>query len=330
MNTYQVQTKAKRRMSFGVIILLIVTIITYSGCSGTSSKKPDSYFNGVQIGVISYSWRNLPYTAEDVLNYCVQSGISSIELMGNVAEEFAGIPAMPEKKNRGNRITGEEREKYKKAVQEAREKQREWRLTLSMDKYKELRKMYNDAGVNIHIVKFSPAGWSDEEIDYAFKSAKILGAKGITNEIGHEACKRLGPFAEKHDMYVIFHNHGQPKDPDFSFDEFLAYSPNIMLNLDVGHYFGASGKHPNEVIERLHDRIFSLHLKDKTGKYAEPADKNTPWGEGDTPLEDILKLIQKNKWPIICDIELEYEVPEGSDALQETIKCVEYCRKILM
>jgi sugar phosphate isomerase/epimerase len=199
-----------------------------------------------------------------------------------------------------------------------------------MDKYDELGKMFNDSGVNIHIVKFAPARWTDEEIDYAFTAAKAIGAAGITNEIGHEACERLGKFAEKHDMLAIFHNHLQPGEPGFSFDEFLEYSPRNMLNFDVGHYYGATGKHPNELIERLHDRIFSLHLKDKTGKFSEPANRNMPWGEGDTPIADILHLIRENKWPIYCDIELEYQIPEGSDALTETMKCVEHCREILV
>jgi hypothetical protein len=53
-------------------------------------------------------------------------------------------------------------------------------------------------------------------------------------------------------------------------------------------------------------------------------------GEGDTPVADILKLVQKNKWPIYFDIELEYPVPENSNAQKEVIKCVEYCRKILV
>ena len=103
-----------------------------------------------------------------------------------------------------------------------------------------------------------------------------------------------------------------------------------MLNFDVGHYFGATGKHPNELIEKLHERIYSIHLKDKTGKEAVPPNTNAPWGEGDTPLSDILKLIQNNRWNIHCDIELEYEVPEDSDAVQETAKCVEYCKGILL
>lgn len=315
------------KLSYAVVVLSAALL----GNSCTCSDKPDSNFDGVQIGVISYSWRSMPAgDAEDILAYCLQSGISSIELMGNVAEQYAGIPPSPPRPARGVEMTEEEQATYDQKVQDAREKQKEWRLSVSMDKFLELRKMYNDSGVNIHIVKLSPAAWSDEEIDYAFNVAKAMGAGGITNEIGHEDCKRLGKFAEKHDMYAIYHNHGQPGEPDFNFEEFLEYSPNNMLNLDVGHYFGATGKHPNDIIEKLHDRIFSIHLKDKTGKDSTPANTNMPWGEGETPLADVLNLIKDNKWPIYCDIELEYPVPDVSDAVLETTKCVEYCREILV
>jgi hypothetical protein len=310
---------------------MVVLSAVLLGNSCTCNHKPDSNFKGVQIGVISYSWRSMPDGgAEDILRYCLQSGISSIELMGSVAEQYAGIPPSPPGPGRGIEMTDEERAAYDQKVKDARDKQREWRLSVSMDKFVELRKMYNDSGVNIHIVKFAPAEWSDEEIDYAFNAAKVMGAGGITHEIGHEACKRLGKFAEKHNMYAIYHNHAQPGEPGFNFEEFLEYSPNNMLNLDVGHYFGATGKHPNEIMEKLHDRIYSIHLKDKTGRDSEPANTNKPWGEGETPLGDILKLIQENKWPIYCDIELEYPVPDDSDAVMETTRCVEYCREILV
>ncbi len=300
------------------------------GHSSLFSGKPDSNFGGVQIGAITYSWRSMPGSAEDILNYCIEAGISSIELMGNVVEAYAGIPPSAGRPPREASLSDDEKETYRKAAEEAREEQRKWRETVSMSKFRPLKKMFNRAGVNIHIVKFSPANWSDKETDYAFKAAKVLGAKGVSNEIGHEACQRLGKFAEKHNMYAIFHNHGQPGNPGFSFDEFLAYSPNNMLNFDVGHYFGATGEHPNQLIERLHSRIFSIHLKDKTGKTATPSDTNRPWGEGDTPLADILLLIKNKKWPIYCDIELEYQVPEGSNAQKEIMKCVDYCRDILV
>src|SRR5450759_1117081 len=272
-------------------------------------KKPDSKFGGVQVGAITYSWRSMPCNAEDILQYCLKAGISSIELMGDVAEKYAGLP-----------------QGSSKAV---KEEQRKWRISAPMKKFEDLRKLYNDAGVNIHIVKFSPEDWSDEEIDYSFNAAKALGTKGITNEIGDNAAKRLGPFAQKHGMYAIFHQHLQPGEPGWNFDKFLAYSPANMLNFDAGHYFGATGLHPNGIIERLHDRIVSVHLKDKTGPKGKPANTNMAWGKGETPIADILLLIKKNKWPIYVDIELEYPVPEGSDAVVEVKKCVDYCKKIL-
>ena len=130
-------------------------------------------------------------------------------------------------------------------------------------------------------------------------------------------------------MYAVFHNHAQPRDSTFNFEDFLVYSPNNMLNLDVGHYFGATGKDPSELIRKMHDRIYSIHLKDKTGKNGYPPDTNARWGHGDTPLGEILNLIRVNEWNIYCDIELEYEIPEGSDAVIETGKCVAYANKLL-
>ena len=272
-----------------------------------NTGKPDSNFGGVQIGAITYSWRSMPSTPADIIRYCQETGISSIELMGDVAEKYAGIPGGKD----GN------------------EEIRKWRLSDPYTRYIELRKMFNDAGIRIHIAKFSPGNWSEAEIDYSFKAAKALGATGVCNEIGDDACKRMGPIAKSNGMVAIFHNHLQPGEPGWSFEKFIDYSPANMLNFDVGHYYGATGLHPNGIIEKLHNRIASIHVKDKTGPKDDPANTNMPWGEGKTPIKDILLLIRKNKWPINVDIELEYTVPEGSDAVTEVRKCVEYCRNIL-
>ncbi len=301
--------------------------LVMTACTGSGSKEE---YKGVQIGAITYSWRSMPSTPADLIKYCQQAGITSLELMGNVAEEYAGAPASPSFDGNWQEMSEEDKAILFKRFEHHGELMSQWRINeASPEKYKELKALFDEAGIHIHTVKFSPAKWSDEEIDYAFESAKILGAKGITNEIGHEAAKRLGPFAEKHGMYAVFHNHGQPGDSAFNFEDFLAYSPANMLNLDVGHYFGATGKHPNELIEKLHDRIYSIHLKDKTGKDADPADTNAPWGQGDTPLGDILKLIQEKQWNIYCDVELEFEIPANSDAVAETKNCVDYAKVLL-
>ncbi|HLN54628.1 MAG TPA: sugar phosphate isomerase/epimerase [Bacteroidales bacterium] len=293
--------------------LIFLPSNSYSA-SFQAQKKPDSTISGVRIGAITYSWRSMPSEAKDILQYCIDTGISTIELMGDVAERYAGLP---------QEIGGG------KVSKETAAAQKKWRLSAPMEKFRDLRKMYNDAGVQIHIVKFSPGDWSDEEMDYAFRAAKELGTMGITNEIGEEACKRMGPVAEKHGLKAIFHNHLQPGEPGFSFDKFLQYSPANMLNFDAGHYFGATGKHPNEIIEKYHDRIASLHMKDKTGPKGKPPNTNMPWGQGQTPVADILNLLRKKKSHIYADIELEYDVPKDSDAVQEVKKCVDFCRKVL-
>lgn len=312
-----------------LVLVMVLTMMT--GCSGSGSKTDaTSEYQGVKIGVITYSWRSMPSTPEDIIKYCKQTGISSLELMGNIAEDYAGAPAGPAWPENFRELSEEERADFQTKREEHGKMMSEWRINeASPEKYKELKAMFDEAGIHIHTVKFSPSNWSDAEIDYAFESAKVLGAKGVTNEIGLEAAQRLGPFAEKHDMYAVFHNHGQPGDSTFNFEDFLVFSPNNMLNLDVGHYFGATGKNPAELIRKMHDRIYSIHLKDKTGINGYPPDTNAPWGQGDTPLSDILKLIEINEWDIYCDIELEYEIPEGSNAVVETGKCVAYAQKLL-
>lgn len=273
-----------------------------------SAAKPDSKFGGVQVGAITYSWRSMPVSPADIIKYCKQTGISSIELMGDVAERYAGIPE----------------------GKDGSEARRKWRLSAPIDKYRELRTMFNNAGIKIHITKFSPAGWSEPEIDYSFKAAKALGSIGVCNEIGDEACKKMGPIAKSNGMYAIFHNHLQPGEPGWTFEKFLDYSPANMLNFDAGHYYGATGLHPNGIIEKLHERIVSVHLKDKTGPKDDPANTNMPWGQGKTPIKDILLLLKKNKWNINTDIELEYNIPSGSDAVAEVKKCVDFCKNILV
>jgi sugar phosphate isomerase/epimerase len=293
-------------------------------------EKPESRFGGVQIGAISYSWRSMPCSAEDILKYCIQTGISSVELMGDAAEKYAGLPPSPPRPASGSMLSDADIKAFEKISQEAAEAQRNWRINAPIKKFKELRDLYKEAGVNIHIAKFSPEKWSEKEIEYSFRAAKALGAIGVSNEIGDKACQIIGPIAQKYGMFAIFHQHLQPGEPGWSFDKFLNYSPANMLNFDVGHYYGATGLHPNGIIEKHHDRIKSIHLKDKTGPDSNPANTNMPWGKGDTPIADILLLIKNNKWPINVDIELEYPVPEGSDAVTEVRKCVDYCRDILL
>lgn len=323
-------SKISRRRFLGTAaaVTAVSTIpFNFTFASGMQNKKPNSKVGGVQLGVTTYSYGSMPHKVDDCIEYLLYAGVNSIELR-NVAEEDLGIPQV-QRPTRGVELTENERAELKKASESIREEQRKWRLSLPMDRYEEMRKKFNKAGIEVYIAKFAPSAWSDEEIDYAYKAAKVLGSVGITDELTEANCMRLGKFAEKHKSLAMFHTHGQVADPGFSFDKYLAYSPANMLNLDAGHYFGATGLHPNDVIVKYHDRMRSIHIKDKTGpKHATP-NTNKPFGEGETPVADVLLLLKKEKWPIRVDLELEYRIPEGSDAAKEVKKSIDYMRNIL-
>ncbi|MCU0472710.1 MAG: sugar phosphate isomerase/epimerase [Bacteroidales bacterium] len=306
---------------------LAVIPFNYSCSSGVQKKKPNSKVGGVQLGCTTYSYRTMPHKVDEVIQYLLLAGINSIELR-SVAEEDLGIPPLPVRPG-GVELTDQEKADFAKATESAREVQRQWRLSLPMEKYTEMRKKFNDAGINVHIAKFAPSAWSDEEIDYAFTAAKVLGSYGISDELSEMSAQRLGKFAEKHQSLAILHNHSQPAEPGFSFDTYLAYSPANRLNFDAGHYYGATGIHPNGIIEKYHDKMSSIHIKDKNSPTGNPAGENMPFGKGQTPIADILLLLKKEKWPINVDIELEYAIPEGSDAAKEVALSIEYMRNIL-
>ncbi|MFZ9240298.1 MAG: sugar phosphate isomerase/epimerase family protein [Chitinophagaceae bacterium] len=301
----------------------------------------DSKFGGVQIGTITYSFRSLPTDVDKIIAYCKQAGVSALELMGDTAEAYAGSPVAniqpmrmmgpPPGAAPGQRpqMTDEQR----KAMAERVQKGREWRETVSMDKFVELRKKFKDAGITIYAYKPNALGEnnSDGEIEYAMKAAKALGATSVTVELPTkpEQSKRLGDIAAKHKVYVGYHAHLQATDT--AWDVALAQSPYNSLNLDCGHYIAAGGNNTKEsllkLIEAKHDRITSMHLKDRTTK--EKGQKNLVWGTGDTPIIEVLQLMKKNKYKFPATIELEYEVPADSDAVKEVAKCVEYAKKAL-
>ena len=342
------------RRDFGKIALVA------GAASRLMAAKPNSVFGGVQIGTITYSFRSLPSGADEVLKYCLDCGISGVELMSNVAESYAGAPAQAGRgmfpggpggappggapagtQARGARGPGRGRgqmtPEQQAAMAKAAEEMKQWRLSVSMDKYKAFRKMYEDAGVKIYAFKLPPTmSMSDQEYEYIWNVGETLGANHITMELPTDDAllQRVGEYAAKRKLRIAFHTHGQGGDSGF--DKALGGSNWTALNLDVGHYYGVNGKSPVPVVEKYHDRIASLHLKDRKGPNSASENQgpggggpNMPWGQGETPLKEVLQLMKKNKYKFPGSIEYEYNTPEGSDVLTEIKKCVQFCKNAL-
>ena len=186
--------------------------------------------------------------------------------------------------------------------------------------------MYHDAGINIYAWKPNALGTknSDAEIDYAFNAGKALGVNHVTVELPDEVqTKRLGDIAAKHKMMVGYHAHTQATPT--LWDAALAQSKYNGINLDIGHYVAGTSSSPVPFIEKYHDRIISMHIKDR--KFHDGP--NQPWGQGDTPIKEVLQLLKNNHYKFPATIELEYKIPEGSDAVKEVKICRQFAADAL-
>lgn len=330
--------------SFSLATGLLVGAGSAFGASSTLKRftKPDSMINGVQIGTITYSYRSMQdQSAEAILKAVVDSGISAVELMGDPAELYAGRPENPVdrgaffslmRKSRDGELTDAEQEQMNEMqsqMEEYNARVADWRASVSMDKFVELRNMYNDAGVSIYAWKPSAfnAENSDEEIEYALRAAKALGAKSCTRELPDDDAlsQRLGSLAEKHGVYMGYHNHTQATPT--LWDTALEQSPYNSLNLDIGHWVAAGNPSVIDFIREKHDRITSIHVKDRTT----PANgaENLIWGEGDTPIREVLQLMRDENYNFPATAELEYQIPDGSNAVQEVSRCLNFCKESL-
>jgi sugar phosphate isomerase/epimerase len=170
----------------------------------------------------------------------------------------------------------------------------------------------------------------DDVVDYCFVMAKTVGAHAISCEIPLSRTKRLGAFADKHKMMVGYHGHTNITDPEAfgrpeSWETSITYAKYNGINLDIGHFVAGNSISPIEFLKKHHDRITHIHVKDRKMHNG----PNVPFGEGDTPIKEVLQLMQKEKWKFQATIEFEYPIPQGSTRMAEIAKCVEFCKNCL-
>ena len=313
-------------------------LVVLASC--TSAPSDDL---GVTIGVQTYSFR----TQEDesplaILEYIKETGIKHVELMGNHAESFAGAPASPMddpakrairiKQWRQQELTEEEAELavvLRAEMVQFNADLAKWRSEVDYSKFEELRDLYAANGISIYAFKPSVFGKdnTDEDIRYGMRAAKALGANHVTVEHPEddEHTARLGKIAEEEGILMAYHGHMQ-QTPTL-WDTALAQSSGNSMNLDFGHYIAAENENPLQIIKDKHASIASMHLKDRQKK--SNGGGNLMWGTGDTPIAEVVTLIRDNGYTFPITVELEYKIPEGSDAVQEVKRSYEYIKNIL-
>jgi len=283
-----------------------------SSLIGQPTGKPNrSYVNGVQFGLQPFCYHDLAMTPENrptLVKRLVQNEMGMVELHATWVEpRFTGSGVSP---------------------QAAREKLRKWRLNPPADHYANIKKEFDDAGITIftYYVNFDDSD-TDAEIDAIFEAAKILGAKGCVGSFGLEVAHRLAPFPGKHGMFASLHNHDNLSDPDAfsteaSIEKGLAYSTDFKATLDVRHFTAGNGDCLG-FLERHHARMSSVHVGDRRKNNG----RSTPFGEGDAPIIEILRMIRDNQWPIVALLEFEHGTlrPE----VDEVRLMFDYCKRAI-
>ena len=286
------------RRDFGKVVLAGVPAL------GWTQSKPNSKWAGVQVGMnVPYNFGTGNFTpGDEILQKCVALGISAVELRAQPVELYLGAP---------RELTAEAR--------------RKWRLGASLEKVREFRRGFQDAGVLIEIVKWDGIfAMSDDEVDYCFQVSKALGAKALSTEISVDDTKRLGLFADRHQMPVGYHGHAATSAA--MFETAFSYSKYNFANLDLGHFTAGQNVSPVAFIKQHHARLTHVHVKDRKLNDG----PNVPFGQGDTPIKEVLQLMRANRWTFQATIEFEYAVPTGSDRMTELTRCVEFCRTCLL
>jgi len=265
-----------------------------------AAAKVNSVVRGVQIGAQSYSFRDRPLDA--AIQGFLTVGLSECELYQGHVE-----PAHL-----------------------SREALRKWRMTVPMSRFHKVRQKFDKAGIDLYAYNYSfRKGFTHEEMERGFQMARALGVKYITASSNVSVAHQVDLLAQKYKIMVGFHGHDNTKDPDEfstaeSFERALkGASQYLGINLDIGH-FTAANQDAVSFLRQYHQKMVTLHIKDRKKNHGD----NLPFGEGDTPIVAVLRLLRDNHWKIPANIEYEYG-EKGMDTIAEMKKCYAYCRKAL-
>lgn len=199
-----------------------------------------------------------------------------------------------------------------------REALRKWRLEVDLAKFRDVKAQFDRAGLILFAYNLSfNDSYTDPEIERGLLMAKALGTRIVTASSPLSVMPRVAPLAVKHDMIVAVHNHQEGPD---HFEQAMALSPNIWVNLDVGHFF-AMGHDPVAYLKAHHARITNIHVKDRKSNKG----REMPFGQGETPLREVLALVRDQKYDMpVC---IEYVGPDGPAV--EIKRCLDYCKGLL-
>jgi len=284
--------------------------------SAARAGKLHSIVDGLHIGIQTFSFRMMRYP--DIVSAVQQVGVGEVELWSAQVEPTAA----------------EQPDIMK------------WRDTVSLGYFKDIRKKFNAAGIDIYTYnpRFGAGGGrgrggaagqpggasaaapatpppapqiTDGQIDRVFEFTKALGAKSLSSQMNVDMATRLAPFAEKHKMIVAVAS----SNPDI-LAQIPPISPWLRMDVDIGD-FTRQGHDALQFVKDNYGHLLDVHLKDCKFKGA-----SVPFGTGDSHMKEVLQFLASKKTQVRANIDCDY--PGTGTSVDEVKKCYDYVKSCLM
>ena len=289
--------------------------LTASALPGWVSRTAAMQVRGVKVGLITGSLNPLGELGgrdpiDVIIEQCKQLDVLDVELVTVFPQ------GQPEVVNGGR--FGQPPAQITPDYMKTRQALRDWRIALPLDRFKEVRRKFAAAKLNLFSYVYTiDDHMTDAEIEAAFRQLQALGVPMFTtNQTRVGMGPRIAPLSEKYNIKAAWHPHAEIHDPNevatpASMEKLLAMSKSFVINLDIGH-FAAGNNDVLAFLKKHHERIAHLHVKDRK------RDKgpNVQLGTGDTPIKESATLIRDERWPIMLILEREYRDAPGSPVEQ--------------
>ncbi len=271
----------------------------------------------VRLGATTWSLRDLPRipgrdNVDDLIGPLKSAGVKEIDLWSYNTEPAGpntGPGAPPPPAAYPIKIKTYSKEEIAAAMLQARNLTRDFRLSTPPSYYEDIRAKFVAAGINVtaYTVKYNDT-FTDEEIDSTFRQAKALGAASITAPGSPEIAKRLSTFADKHNLGVTITD--------------LTPAGRFKLNVDIGAITAENGS-PVAWLQENYKSAGQLTIKDRRRNKGQ----NEQYGDGDTPVRDVIRFVRDKQLTIPVFAEYEY-LGLGTPA-EELARCMDYLRAAL-
>ena len=261
--------------------------------AAAAEKGKASVFGGVQVGVQSYTFR--AFDIDRMIAAMTSVGLTSVELWDGHLDPTKATEA----------------------------------------DFKAVRGKLDAAGIKVsaYCANF-PTDATDDHLERAFRGAGLLGTDVMTSSLEKPILDRVDERCRRYKVRLGLHNHYLGDswfkgDRSINFEgpaDFLealeGRSEYLAINLDIGH-FSAAGHDPVAFFRDHHRRIVSLHIKDRD----RDADRTyRPFGEGHTPIAEVLRLARAVKFPYAANIEYELEEKDPTEGVRRSF---DYIKRVL-